>query len=95
MRMAQYPNVNEKWECGEFKIIGADNKAVMENKKPNLINSRYAIKSSIAARRYGIPEKWLKQQAKSGKIPALITDNAVVFDARILAKFLAKRALND
>lgn len=57
----------------------------MENKKENLIHVR------IAALRYGLPAKWLREQAKTGHIPALIAENQVLFDADILADWLAKR----
>ncbi|MEN6384376.1 MAG: glutathione S-transferase N-terminal domain-containing protein [Phycisphaerales bacterium] len=55
-------------------------------KKENLIHIR------IAARRYGLPPKWLREQAKAGKIPALIADNQILFDASILAEWLSKKA---
>lgn len=58
----------------------------MENRKENLIHIR------VAARRYGLPTKWLRGQAKAGNIPALIADNQVLFDADILADWLAKQA---
>ena len=58
----------------------------MQTEKSNLIHVR------IAARRYGLPVKWLKGQAKAGKIPALVADNQVLFDRSILAKWLADHA---
>jgi glutathione S-transferase len=58
----------------------------MQTEKNNLIHVR------IAARRYGLPVKWLKEQAKAGKIPALVADNQVLFDRSILAKWLADHA---
>lgn len=59
---------------------------VMEKEIENLIHVR------IAARRYGLPVKWLKEQARAGAIPALIAENQVLFDADILAKCLTERA---
>ena len=59
---------------------------MQEAKKDNLIHVR------VAARRYGLPIKWLKEQAKAGKIPALVADNQVLFDSEILSAWLAKRA---
>jgi glutathione S-transferase len=50
------------------------------------------IHVTVAARRYGLPVKWLKEQARSGKIPALIAENQVLFDSGILADWLAERA---
>jgi hypothetical protein len=58
----------------------------MGNQKDNLIHVR------TAARQYGLPVKWLKDQAKSGAIPALVAENQVLFDADILAGWLAERA---
>lgn len=58
----------------------------METKKDNLIHA------SIAARKYGLPLKWLKDQARSGAIPALIADNQILFDHDILANWLTARA---
>ena len=58
----------------------------MESKQNNLIHVR------VAARRYGLPSKWLKEQAKAGNIPALVADNQVLFDADILSGWLAERA---
>lgn len=52
----------------------------------NLIHVR------VAARRYGLPVKWLKAQAKEGKIPALIAENQVLFDSSVLSRWLADRA---
>ena len=58
----------------------------MKNSDNKLIHSR------IAARRYGIPEKWLKEQAIKGKVSALIAGNSVVFDANVLIDFLTEQA---
>jgi hypothetical protein len=58
----------------------------METRKDNLIHVR------IAARQYGLPVKWLKEQAIAGNIPALVAENQVLFNADILADWLAKRA---
>ena len=58
----------------------------MENKKDNLIHVR------VAARRYGLPIKWLKEQAQIGAIPALVAGNQVLFDSDILADWLAQQA---
>jgi len=58
----------------------------MENKKDKLIHAR------VAARRYGLPIKWLKEQANKGVIPALVADNQVLFDAEILASRLSDLA---
>ena len=58
----------------------------MKTEKNNLIHIR------IAARRYGLPVKWLKEQAKTGKIPALVADNQVLFDSGVLVKWLAGHA---
>jgi glutathione S-transferase len=58
----------------------------MKNKNENLIHVR------VAARKYGLPAKWLKEQAKAGKVPALIAENQVLFDADILSKWLSQRA---
>ena len=58
----------------------------MNNDKDNLIHVR------TAARRYGLPLKWLKEQAISGNIPAVVADNQVLFDADVLLTWLAERA---
>ncbi|MCE5185404.1 MAG: glutathione S-transferase domain-containing protein [Planctomycetaceae bacterium] len=58
----------------------------MKNKENNLIHIR------TASRRYGLPAKWLREQAKSGAIPALVADNQVLFDSNILAEWLQERA---
>jgi hypothetical protein len=58
----------------------------MKTQDENLIHVR------TAARRYGLPPKWLREQAKAGNIPALIAENQVLFDADILSQWLAKRA---
>ncbi|MBN2512535.1 MAG: glutathione S-transferase domain-containing protein [Sedimentisphaerales bacterium] len=58
----------------------------MDTNKENLIHYR------IAARRYGLPPKWLREQAQAGNIPALIADGQVLFDTAILSEWLAKRA---
>jgi glutathione S-transferase len=58
----------------------------METKKENLIHIR------VAARLYGLPTKWLRGKAQTGEIPALIADNQVLFDADILADWLARQA---
>jgi len=55
-------------------------------------NEKHLIHVRLAARRYGLPVKWLREQAKAGNIPALIADNQVLFDANILANWLAQRA---
>ncbi|HOM76856.1 MAG TPA: hypothetical protein PLE88_10100 [Anaerohalosphaeraceae bacterium] len=57
-----------------------------ERKIDNLIHLR------AAARRFGLPPKWLKEQAISGAIPALIADNKVLFDLEVLVQWLTKRA---
>ena len=59
---------------------------LMETNKENLIHIR------VAARRYGLPTKWLRDKAKAGEVPALIADNQVLFDADILADWLARQA---
>lgn len=58
----------------------------MKNENKHLIHVR------MAARRYGLPAKWLREQAKAGNIPALIAENQVLFDARVLANWLAQQA---
>jgi hypothetical protein len=70
--------------CTSYTAI--DILAGMNTKKKNLIHIR------VAARYYGLPTKWLREQAKAGTVPALIADNQVLFDADILADWLAKRA---
>lgn len=58
----------------------------MKKSNNNLIHIR------TAARKYGLPLKWLKEQAQSGAIPALLADKQVLFDADILANWLSERA---
>ena len=58
----------------------------MKDQKESLIHVR------IAARQYGLPVKWLKDQAKAGTIPALVAENQVLFEAEILKSRLAELA---
>jgi hypothetical protein len=58
----------------------------METKNENLIHVR------TAARLYGLPIKWLKDQAKAGNVPALIAENQVLFNADILSNWLDEQA---
>jgi len=58
----------------------------MKNEKENLIHYR------MAARQYGLPPKWLREQAMAGKIPAVIAEKQVLFDADVLSGWLSQRA---
>lgn len=58
----------------------------MVNKNENLITHR------VAAKIYGLPSKWLREQAELGNIPAIIAQNSILFDSFILAEWLSKKA---
>ena len=46
----------------------------------------------IAARKYKIPASWLEREAKAGRLPCLIADDAVLFDECALITNLRRRA---
>lgn len=58
----------------------------MNTKRDNLIHMR------VAARKYGLTVKWLREQAKSGAIPGLVADGQVLFDESILVEYLSELA---
>jgi hypothetical protein len=50
------------------------------------------IPLNIAARKYGLPRKWLTAEAEAGHIPSLIAGEAILFDESLLISELLKRA---
>ncbi len=58
----------------------------MDTKKKNL------IPLNIAARKYGVPRKWLADEALSGRLPSLIAGGSILFDESLLTSELLKRA---
>ena len=45
-----------------------------------------------AARRVGVTARWLKAEAKAGRVPCLQADTRYLFDSVALAQALAERA---
>jgi len=50
------------------------------------------IPLSLAARRFGLPTRWLRREVEAGRIPALIADRAILIDPETLAVALSHRA---
>ncbi len=45
-----------------------------------------------AAKKYKLPVKWLEREARTGQLPCLIADDAILFDENTLLKTLHERA---
>jgi hypothetical protein len=50
------------------------------------------IPLNIAARKYGLPRKWLLVEARAKRLPCLIAGGAILFDESLLTAELLKRA---
>jgi hypothetical protein len=58
----------------------------MNNDKPELLTT------GQTARRLRVPVKWLKDEAKAGKIPHLQAGKAILFNPDVVGKLLIERA---
>ena len=56
------------------------------------IDTPNLIPLNIAARKYGVPRKWLADEARTGRLPSLIAGGAILFDESLLTSELLKRA---
>ena len=50
------------------------------------------LKVGAMARAVGVPARWLRAEAESGRIPSLKAENVFLFDPDVVINLLAKRA---
>lgn len=50
------------------------------------------LKVGVMARVVGVPVRWLRTEAESGRIPCLKAENVLLFDHDVVINLLAKRA---
>lgn len=74
-----------------LSTVGKDEMADVNPTPSGLQYDGKLIHVRIAARKYGLPEKWLRDKAKEGAVPALIAGYQVLFDEKILAEWLLKQ----
>jgi len=74
-----------------LSAVGKDEMADVNPTPSGLQYDGKLIHVRIAARKYGLPEKWLRDKAKEGAVPALIAGYQIFFDEKILAEWLTKQ----
>ena len=74
-----------------LSAVGKDEMADVNPTPSGLQYDGKLIHVRIAARKYGLPQKWLRDKAKEGAVPALIAGYQVLFDEKILAEWLLKQ----
>ena len=50
------------------------------------------LKVGVMARTLGVPVRWLRAEAESGRIPCLKAENVYLFDPDVVTNLLAERA---
>ena len=50
------------------------------------------LKVGVMARAIGVPVRWLRAEAESGRIPCLKAENVYLFDPDVVTKLLSERA---
>jgi hypothetical protein len=55
-------------------------------------NMNNLIPVNVASRKYGVPRKWLADEARAGRLSSLIAGGAILFDESLLTSELLKRA---
>jgi hypothetical protein len=56
------------------------------------MDTRKVIKLNVAARQFGVPFRWLRQQAEAGKFPAVKADNVFLVLPDAVEQFLVEAA---